>query len=112
MTEKDAATPLKDNRESRNDKRSITDDNDINKHYNKRSKNDEHASMIQFHPTHDSDSTLPHQSQHDKVPDKDPNSGITMMIDSGASHILGRQEHAHILKYITISETNAQLLPT
>jgi hypothetical protein len=103
MTEKDA-TPL----EPRDDKRSITDDNDSNKHNKKRSKNDEHASMIQFHPTHDSDSTLPHQSQYDKYPDKEPNSDITIMVDSGASHILVRQEHAHVLKYITISETNAQ----
>jgi hypothetical protein len=32
-----------------------------------------------------------------------------MMIDSGASHTLVRNKHAHILKYITISETNTQL---
>ena len=105
-TEKDA-TPLEDNREPRNDKRSITDDSDDNKHDKKRSRNNKHASMIQFHPTHDSDSTLPHQLQYDGGLDKDSNADITMMVDSGASHILVRQEHAHVLKYITISETNA-----
>ncbi len=31
-----------------------------------------------------------------------------MMIDSGASHIVVRNEHAHILKYIIMSETNTQ----
>ena len=40
--------------------------------------------------------------------DKDPSPNITMMIDSGASHILVRFEHAHILKYITMSDTKTQ----
>ncbi len=72
------------------------------------SKNDEHASMIQFHSTPGPNSTLPYRSQQEQNQEKDPSSDITMMIDSGASHILVRKEHSHILKYISISETNTQ----
>ncbi len=37
---------------------------------------------------------------------------VTMMIDSGASHILVRQEHAYILNNITVSEPNAECQST
>jgi hypothetical protein len=107
MTGKDA-TLLEDNREPRNNKKPTNDDRDSNEPDNKRSKNDEHVSMIQFHSIPGSNSILPHQSQQDKNLEKDRNYDITMMIDSGASHILVRKEHAHILTYITISETNTQ----
>jgi hypothetical protein len=87
-----------------NNKRPSHDERDTNEPDNKRSRNDDHASMIQFHAIPGSNSTLP--SQQDR--EKDPSSNITMMIDSGVSHILVRNEHAHILKYITMSETNTQ----
>jgi hypothetical protein len=60
--------------------------------------------MIQFYAIPGPNSTLPSQQHRDK--DSSPN--ITMMIDSGASHILVRFEHAHILKYITMSDTKTQ----
>ncbi len=60
--------------------------------------------MIQFHAIPGPNSTLPSQQDGDKHPS--PN--ITMMIDSGASHILVRNEHANILKYTTMSENNTQ----
>ena len=60
--------------------------------------------MIQFYAIPGPNSTLP--SQQHRV--KDPSPNITMMIDSGSSHILVRFEHAHILKYITMSDIKKQ----
>ncbi len=97
-------TLLDDNREPRNNKRPSHDEKDTNKPDNKRSKNNDHASMIQFYAISGPNSTLPSQQHRDK----DPSPNITMMIDSGASHILVRFEHAHILKYITMSDTKTQ----
>jgi hypothetical protein len=94
------ATLLDDNRKPRNNKRPSHDEKDTNE----RSRNNDHAFMIQFHAIPGPNSTLPSQQNRDK--DLSPN--ITMMIDSGVSHILVRNEHAHILKYITMSETNTQ----
>jgi hypothetical protein len=102
-TGKDAAL-LDDNRKPRNNKKPSNDEKDTNKPDNKRSKNKDHASMIQFYAIPGLNSTSPSQRNRNK----DPSPNITMMIDSGASHILVRNEHAHILKYITMSETKMQ----
>jgi hypothetical protein len=99
------ATLLDDNRKLRNNKRPSHDEKkDTNEPDNKRSRNNDHASLIQFHAIPGPNPTLPSQQNRDK----DPSPNITMMIDSGALHILVRNEHAHILKYITMSETNTQ----
>jgi hypothetical protein len=98
------ATLLNDNREPRNNKRPSHDETNTNKPDNKRSRNDDHAFRIQLHAIPGSNSKLP--SQHDR--EKDPSSSITMMIDSEASHILVRNDHAHSLKYITMSDTKTQ----
>ena len=98
------ATLLDDNREPRNNKRPSHDETDTNKPDNKRSKKNDHASMIQFYAIPGPNSTSPSQQHRDK----DPSPNITMMIDSGSSHILVRFEHAHILKYITMSDTKTQ----
>jgi hypothetical protein len=98
------ATLLDDNREPRNNKRPSHDEKDTNKPDNKRSKNNDHASMIQLNAIPGPNSTLSSRQHRDK----DPSHNITMMIDSGASHILVRFEHAHILKYITMSDTKTQ----
>ena len=87
------ATLLDDNRKPRNNKKLSHDEKDTNKPDNKRSKNNDHASMIQFYAIPGPNTTLPSQ-QHS---DKDPSPNITMMIDSGASHILVRFEHVHSL---------------
>jgi hypothetical protein len=89
------ATLLDDNRKPRNNKRPSHDEKDANKPDNRRSKKNDHASMIQFYAIPGPNSTLPSRQR-----DKDPSPNITMMIDSGASDILVRYEHAHILKYI------------
>jgi hypothetical protein len=60
--------------------------------------------MIQFYAIPGPNSALPSQQHRDK----NPSPNITMMIDSGASHILVRFQHAHILKYITMSDTKTQ----
>ncbi len=71
MTGKDA-TLLDHNREPRNNKRPSNDDRDTNEPDNKRSRNDDHASMIQFHSIPGPNSTAPYQSQHDKIQSKIP----------------------------------------
>ena len=84
VTTGEDATLLDDNREPRTNKRPSHDEKDSNKPDNKRSKNNNHASMIQFNAIPGPNST-PSSQQHR---DKDPSHNITMMIDSGASHIL------------------------
>ncbi len=95
---------LDDNRKTRYNKRPSHDERDTNEPDNKRSRNDDQAFRIQLHAIPGSNSKLP--SQHDR--EKDPSSSTMMMIDSEASHILVRNEHAHSLKYITMSDTKTQ----
>jgi hypothetical protein len=69
------ATFLVDNREPRNNKRPSHDEKDTNKPDNKRSKNNDHASMIHFYAIPGPNSALPSQKHRDK----DPSPNITMM---------------------------------
>jgi hypothetical protein len=62
------ATLLDDNRKPQNNKRPSHDEKDTNKPDNKRSKNNDHASMIQFMRPPGPNLTLPSQQHRDKDP--------------------------------------------